>query len=135
MNVQFHWWMVPLALVVLFILFGKKKGGVVAQRLEADFDVLDDRFAESRPEADYCTFKAGTPDHIDIELENLPVPVGEPVELLLNGALLATVPVKRNREAEFDHWSDEAVDFPKVEAGDELVVRYHGASVMKGVFR
>ncbi|MEN1727478.1 MAG: hypothetical protein AAGJ52_03470 [Pseudomonadota bacterium] len=132
---EFHWWYVPLGLLALFLLFGKKKGGVVVERLEADFDILDDRFADSRPEADYCTFKAGTPDHIDIELENLPVPVGETVELLLNGSPLATVPVKRNREAEFDHWSDEAVDFPKVKVADELTVRYQGASVMKGVFR
>ena len=132
---EFQWWYPFVGLFLAFLIFGKRKGGIVVTRVSADLRVLDPRFAGCRPEAKYSTFKDGSPDHIEIELDDLSLSEGEEVEFHLNGTLLARVPVKRNREAEFDHWSDEDVDFPVIRAGDELLVRYLGADVMQGTFR
>ena len=43
------------------------------------------------------------------------------------------VKVEKDREAEFDHWSDEDVTFPVVTMGDELIIRYRGTDVLKGI--
>lgn len=131
---EFHWWYLPVALVVFFLLFRDRKGGVVVTRYSATLEVLDPRFADCRPEADYSIFKEGTPDHIEIELEGLAIPPGDELEFRLNGELLAVVRVERDHEAEFDHWSDEGVDFPRIHEGDELVIRYRGADVLQGTF-
>jgi len=96
--------------------------------------ILDDRFQGCDPDADYSIFKEGKPDHIDIEIERLTIPVGDELELYLNGKLLSKVIVKRNKEAEFDHWADEDVTFPKVKEGDELIVKYQGSDALKGIF-
>ena len=132
---EFSWWYVVGGLFLIFLVFGKRKGGVVVRRYTAQLKVLDPRFEGCRPEASYSTFKEGSPDHIDIELEDLTIPVGEELEFMLNGELLATVPVERDREAEFDHWSDEGVDFPAIVEGDELVIRYQGVDVLRGTFQ
>lgn len=132
---QFHWWYILIGIVLLFLIFGKGKGGVVVKRVRAKFEVLDPRFQDCRPEADYCIFKPGKPEHIDIEIENLSIPVGEELAFFINGASLACVTVKRNKEAEFDHWSDEDLSFPVIIEGDELLVKYQGNDVLKGIFR
>lgn len=132
---QFHWWYVPIAIILLFAITGKSKGGVVVKRFTADMQILDERFQGCDPDADYSIFKEGKPDHIDIEIERLTIPVGDELEFYINGELLAKVNVKRNREAEFDHWSDEDVVFPKVKDGDELIVRYQGIDALKGIFK
>ena len=132
---QFHWWYIPIILFVLFIMFGKgSKGGMVVKRFIADLKILDLRFKKCRPEAEYIIFKEGSPDKIDIEIENLFLDVGEELELFLNGSSLATITVKRDKEAEFEHWSDE-MDFPVIKEGDELVIKYQNAEVIKGTFR
>ncbi len=132
---QFHWWYVLIAFILIFIFTGKSRGGLVVKRFTADLQILDDRFQGCDPDADYSIFKEGKPDHIDIEIERLNIPVGDELEFLLNGKLLAKVNVKRNKEAEYDHWGDEDVSFPKVNEGDELVVKYQGVDALKGVFR
>ena len=131
---QFHWWYVLVGVILFFILFGKGKGGIVVKRFKANMQILDDRFQDCDPEADYSIFKEGKPDHIDIDIEKLTIPVGDVLEFYLNENLLAKVSVKPNKEAEFDHWGDEGVSFPKVNEGDELVVKYQGTDVLKGVF-
>ena len=131
---EFHWWYVPVGLVLVFLLFGRGKGGVVRVRYTAVPDIVDERFADCRVEAKYSIFKSGSPDHIEIELENLTIPVGDELEFLINDKLLATVPVEQDREAEFDHWSDEDVDFPVIQEGDRLLVRYQGSDVLQGEF-
>ena len=55
-------------------------------------------------------------------------------EFVLNGNILATPTVKRNGEAEFDHWSDEEVSFPVIQVDDKLVIKYKGEDVLSGVF-
>ena len=131
---EFHWWYVPLLLIVAFLVFGKRKGGVVARRVEARWQVLDARFDGCELDADYNTFRNEGPDHIEIEVDNVPLEPGDTLEFLINGEHLADVEVSRGREAEFDHWSDEDVDFPVIKAGDELLIRYKGNDVLKGVF-
>ena len=131
---EFHWWYIPVLLVVIFLFFGKRKGGVVEQRVVARMDVQDPRFEACQLDADYCTFRNEGPDHIEIEIEQLPLAPGETLEFLINGEHLADVEVNRSRQAEFDHWSDEGVDFPVVMAGDVLLIRYNGADVVRGVF-
>lgn len=132
---EFHWWYLIIGIVVLFLFFGKSKGGVVVKRLTANMHILDERFQGCEPEADYSIFKEGKPDHIDIEIERLTIPVGEELELQLNGKTFAKFVVKRNNEAEFDYWSGEGVKFPKINEGDELVIRYKNVDVLKGVFQ
>lgn len=132
---EFHWWYLLVLFALWLALFGRHKGGLVVQRLTAELEVLDERFATCRTEATYSTFKPGTPDHIDIELDRLDLPTGDVLELQLNAQTLATVPVKRNREAEFDHWSDDGTEFPVIKTGDQLVVRYQGHRVLEGTFR
>lgn len=132
---QFHWWYVLIAIVLLFIFTGKSKGGIVVKRFTADMQILDDRFLGCDPEADYSIFKEGKPDHIEIEIERLTIPVGDELEFYLNGKLLSKVSVKRNKEAEFDHWSDEDVSFPKIKEGDEVIVKYRGVDALKGIFK
>ncbi len=131
---EFHWWYLLVGFFI-FIIFAKGKGGVVVNRVTANLEILDKRFAESRLEAQYSVFKKGSPDHIDIEVENLPVEAGEELEFQLNRKILAKVRVKRNREAEFDHWSDEETVFPVIVEGDELVIRYQNKEVLKGIFQ
>ncbi len=132
---QFHWWYILIGIFLFFILFGKKKGGVVSTRLTADFQILSQRFEGCKPEADYATFKNDGPDHIDIEIKRLPLNEDEQVEFLINGTLLAKVKVKRNKEAEFDHWADENIDFPVIHENDELIVIYDNTEVLKGSFQ
>jgi len=132
---QFHWWYVPLGVVLLFLFFGKSKGGIVVKRFSANMQILDDRFQSCDPKADYSIFKKGKPDHIDIEIQRLTIPVGDELELYLNGEHFATVAVKPNKEVEFDPWGDEGVAFPKVDDGDELVVKYQGDDALKGTFK
>ena len=131
---EFHWWYVLIPAAAFVLLTGKSKGGVVVQRFDAQLQVLDDRFSGCEPEASYAEFKEGSPDHIEIELENLSLGVGEELELYLNESLLAKIKVEKDREAEFDHWSDEGVAFPKIVGGEELKIRYQGADVLQGVF-
>lgn len=130
---EFHWWYLLVGFF-LFIFFGKGKGGGVVKRFSAKMEILDKRFEECRPEVTYAIFKEGSPDHIEIELENLFLEVDEELEFHINGKLLAIVKVKRDREAEFDHWSDEGVDFPVIKGGEELVVKYQNIDVLKGIF-
>ncbi len=132
---EFHWWYIPIALVLLFFLFGRGKGGVVARRLTATIQVLDPRFEHCKVEADYCTFKNKGPDHIEIEIERLPLDPGDELDYYINDEHLATVLVSRGREAEFDHWSDEEITFPVIQAGDTLTVKHQGSDVMHGTFR
>ncbi|WP_195758362.1 hypothetical protein [Kangiella sp. HZ709] len=132
---QFHWWYILVGIILFFILFGKKKGGVVSTRLTASMQVLDSRFQDCKSEADFTSFKNDGPEHIDIEIEQLPLKVNEELEFLINGNLLATVKVKRNLEAEFDHWADEDIEFPMVHDGDELIIVYDNTEVLKGIFR
>lgn len=132
---EFHWWYLLAGAVFLFTVFGKSKGGVIAKRLTASMDVLDERFAGCRLEAKYSTFKKDSPDHLEIELENLSIPVGDELEFEINGETLAKVKVEKDHEAEFDYWSDEGVDFPVINEGDRLVIRYQRSEVIKGTFR
>lgn len=130
---QFHWWYLVVGFL-LFIVFAKGKGGVVVKRFTAHLEILDPRFAECRPEAKYSKFKEGSPDHIEIELENLFLEPGEELEFWLDGELLSEVSVENDHEAEFDHWSDEGVSFPVINGGEELVIRYQNTDVLKGIF-
>lgn len=131
---QFHWWYLLVAVVLFFVIFGKKKGGVVATRVSAELEALDDRFQDCRRKADYITFTNDSPDHLDIEIKQLPLKEKETLEFLINGKLLAEVPVRPNFKARFDHWADEDIDFPAVKSGDELIVVYDNAEVFKGTF-
>ena len=74
---EFHWWYIPIGFIFLLFLFGKGKGGVVVKRFTANMEILDQRFDGCRPEAKYSIFKEGSPDHIEIEVEKLPIQVGE----------------------------------------------------------
>ena len=94
---EFHWWYILLGVVVLFLLFGKSKGGVVVKRFTANMQILDDRFLNCKTDADYSVFKEGKPNHIDIEIERLTIPVGDELEFQLNGKTLAKVAVKIGR--------------------------------------
>ena len=134
---QFHWWylLLPFVLLILFVmLFGESKGGLVVTRYTAQMAILDDRFRGCEPEADYSIFKEDQPDHIDIEIEELNLSAGEELELLLNGTAFTTIKVKKNHEAEFDHWSDGAIAFPQVQADNELLITYKGTPVLQGRF-
>jgi len=142
---EFHWWYVPSFLVLLFVLFGnpffgtssfgKYRGGVVRRKLVADLEVLDPRFGDCVTEASYNVFKQGTPDHIEIELENLPLDPGEALVFEINQRPLAECIVAQDREAEFDHWSDENVKFPVIQEADELVVKHAGTEIFRGTFQ
>ena len=132
---EFHWWYVLVAIVFFFAVFGKGKGGAVVKRLTARLEILDPRFEGCRSEADYCIFKEGSPDHIEIELERLSIPAGEELDFQLNGKTFAKVIIEPDLEAEFDHWSDDGIDFPVIKEGDELVIKYQNVDVLKGRFR
>ena len=131
---EFHWWYIVVGLFFCLILFGKVRGGVVTKRFTAKMKILDPRFAGCLPKATYSIFKEGSPDHIEIEIKKLAIPVGEELAFWLNGTMLAQVTVERNQKAEFDHWSNEGVHFPAIGAGDELVVKYENIDVLKGTF-
>lgn len=132
---EFHWWYLLVAFFLLFVIFGKKKGGAVETHVSAELEPLDDRFQNCRPKADYMTFANGSPDHIDIEIKQLPLTEKETLEFRINGKLLAEVPVSPSLKAKFDHWSDEGVTFPAIKSGDELTVVYDSAEVFKGTFK
>ena len=132
---QFHWWYILVGIIILFIVFGKGKGGIVVKRVTANMEILDPRFEGCIPECKYSIFKEGSPDHIEIEVEKLSIQVGEELEFQLNGKTIAKVKVECDKEAEFDHWSDENVDFPVIKEGDELVIKYQDVDVLKGTFQ
>ena len=132
---EFHWWYIVVGIIFFFIIFGKGKGGAVVKRVTANMEILDQRFEGCVPEAKYSTFKEGSPDHIEIEVERLSIQAGEELEFQLNGKTLAKVKVERDKEAEFDHWSDEGVDFPVIKEGDKLVIKYQNVDVLKGTFK
>lgn len=114
--------------------FGESKGGSVVKRFTADLLILDARFENCRPEADYTIFKEGKPVKLEIEVEALSIPEGDELEFCINGKLLAKVLVDKSKEAEFEHYSDEGVSFPEISAGDEVVIRYQNVDVLRGTF-
>ena len=131
---EFHWWYILIG-VLFVIAFGKGKGGFVVKRFTADLELLDDRFKACRTEASYAIFKEGSPDHIEIEIENLFLCAGEVLEIFLDGKFLATATVEKDKEAEFDHWSDEGVSFPEIKGGEHLVIKYKGTPIFQGTFQ
>lgn len=131
---EFHWWYLPVGFVLVFMFFGKGKGGIVVKRVTANLEPLDQRFAQCPTEAKYSTFKEGSPDHIEIKIKELPVSAGDQLEFLINNKTLAMVQVKSKKKAEFDYWRDENVDFPVIKEGDELLIKSQGADVFKGTF-
>ena len=135
-NLELYHWIAIVIGVVLFLkLFGKSKGGAIVSRVTADLKVLSPQFQSCRPEAKYLTFKEGKPNKIDIEIENLPLQPGEVLDFYINRKLLSRVEVKRDLEAEFEHWSDEGVDFPHINPGDQLDIAYQNTLVLSGVFQ
>jgi len=128
---EFHWWYILVGLVLIMAFTGK--GGRVVKRFSADLKILDDRFVGCIPEADYKIFKEGQPDKIDIEVKNLPLKNDENLDLLVNDVLLSKMTVKRNKEAEFEHWSDEA-KFPQIKEGDVITINYFGKKILEGTF-
>jgi len=96
--------------------------------------VLDPRFQTCEAEATYKTFKEGQPHKIDIDIEKLPLQPGEVLDFHINNKQLANVTVDRKLEAEFEHWNDEEVDFPQINAGDKLDILYQNNIVLSGVF-
>lgn len=131
---QFHWWYILIALFLLICFTGKHRGGVVVKRFTADIEVLDPHFETCDIQADYSIFKEGKPHHFEIEIEELTIPIGDELLFLINGKILSTVTVKKDKEAEFDYWSDEGIYFPGIKEGDELLVRYQKTDVIRGVF-
>ena len=132
---DFHWWYILVGLALLILFTGK--GGRVIKRYSADLEVLDPQFNDCLLEADYSIFKEGKPEKIEIEVERLPLDVGELLELLelyINGSHLADMKVKKDKEAEFEHWSDGDVHFPKIREGDLIVIKYLGKDILKGTF-
>lgn len=123
-------------LILFFKIFGKGsgRGGVVVSRVTANLQVFDPRFQGCKPEAKYSTFKEGTPHKIDIEIERLPLQPGEMLDFYINRQPLARVQVERDREAEFEHWSDGEVQFPQINAGDQLDIVYQNNVVLSGIF-
>ena len=127
-----------IALIFAFFflkMLGRGKGGVVKTRFTADFNVLDQRFATCRPEADYSIFKEGKPHKIEIEVERLPLEPGDTLDVYINRQLLSKITVKRDLEAEFEHWSDDDVPFPQIKAGDVVDIVYQNKLVLSGVFQ
>lgn len=131
----FHWWYLLPVLFFIFLLTGKSKGGTVVGQFIADMQILDDRFHGCNAKARYSIFKEGKPDRIKLVIKRLTIPVGDELRFYINNTLLAKIDVKRNNEAEFNHWSDEDVLFPTLTAGDELVIKYQGVNVIKGIFK
>ena len=128
---EFHWWYVLVGLVFIMALTGK--GGRVVKRYSANLKILDERFKDCVPEAEYKVFKEGHPDKIEIEIENLPLKTDETLDVFINGVLLSKISVERYKEAEFEYWSDEA-DFPKIKEGDVVVINYLGIKILEGIF-
>lgn len=131
---QYRWIYIVIIAVILLKLFSKGKGGVVVSQVTADLRILDPQFQTCRPEAKYVTFKEGKPHKIDIEIENLPLQAGEFLEFYINRTLLSRAEVKRDLEAEFEHWSDGDVNFPQINAGDQIDIVYQNRAVISGVF-
>ena len=134
-NEKYIWVGVAIAVIFFLKLFGKGRGGVVVSHFTADLQILDPRFQACRPDADYCIFKEGKPHKIEIEVENLPLQEGDVLDFYINQKPLARVPVKRDLEAEFEHWSDGDVNFPEIKEGDKVDIIYQGHVIMTGVFR
>ena len=132
---EFHWWYLLVGFILFFFISGKGKGGFVVKSFTANMEILDQRFKGCQPEARYSIFKEGSPDRIEIEVEQLSIQVGEELEFQLNGKTLAKVRVKRNKEAEFDHWSDEDVYFPAIKENDAIVIKYQNIEVLRGIFQ
>lgn len=133
---EFHWWYLLLLSYVLFALpLPKGKGGFVVKGFNANLEVIDERFKDCQSDASYSIFKQGQPDKIDIEIDGLPLSVGDELELVLNGVMFANEKIKRAHEIEYEYWGDEGVDFPSVKEGDVLVIRYQGKDVLKGRFQ
>ena len=133
---QYRWVFIAIGVVFFFILLFKGgKGGRVVTRVTADLQVLDPRFQACETVAKYVTFKEGQPDKIEIEIEDLPLQPGEVLDFYINRQLLSRVEVKRSLEAEFEHWSNEDVAFPIVNAGDQLDIVYQNRPIMSGIFQ
>jgi len=127
---------------LIFVVFffkmlsrGSSRGGRVITRYTADFDILDPRFQTCRPEGDYFIFKEGKPHKIEIEVERLPLEQGEVLDVHINQHPLSRITVKYDLEAEFEHWSDGEVSFPKITAGDKVDIFYQNKIIISGVFR
>ena len=133
---EFKWVLIIIGVIAFLIIFskGSSKGGVVVNRVKADLNILSPQFAKCRPEASYTTFKEGKPHKIDIEVENLPLQPGEVLDVYINRKLLSRIEVERDREAEFEHWSNEGVEFPQIQAGDKIDFVYQNQAVISGVF-
>jgi len=130
---EFHWWYLLVGFFILVLFTGK--GGVVVKRYSADFTILDESFKDCILEATYSIFKKGKPEKFEVEVKNLSLTAGETLEVLINGAHLANISVKKDKEAEFEHWSDEGVYFPKIVDGDSITIKYTGKDIFKGTYK
>jgi len=110
------------------------KGGLVKKQYIADLEIMDERFSGCISKASYSIFKEGKPEKVRIKLEELTIPIDDQLELYLNDKNLAKIQVNKNKKAKYRIWSDEDSQFPEINAGDELTVKYEGKEVLKGFF-
>lgn len=129
---EFHWWYVLVVIVLLFVFFGK--GGVVKYSFVAELEPIDEIVKDCRGYAARKFFRNGKDEKFVVDIQDISLLAGELVELYLNAALFKTLTVKRSREIEFDIWNTDE-QYPKVQLGDEVEIRYLNKPIFSGTFR
>jgi len=133
---EFHWWYVLVAFIILFIFFGESKGGVVTHRFYTDLSAIDDRFSKCVGYSSRSFFKNMKDEKFKVEIDKIPLERGEELDIHINDKFFRTEKVKRNREIEFDIWLDDKLvdNFPKVMPKDKIVVFYNKYPILEGVY-
>ena len=129
---EFHWWYIPVVIIVLFIFFGK--GGVVIDRFEAKLEAQEARFKDCDAHCTRKFFKNGKDESFQVDIQDIDLPAGDEVAVMINGALLKMLKVKKSKEIEFDIWND-AEDYPIVQPQDTVEIQYNNKPIFVGVFK
>ena len=130
-GLQWGYLIIPV-IVLLVILAGKMHK--VSRQYTVELRAVDPRFQSCSTSIRLTFFEKTREQHLEIDIRDHDLPVGDNLDILLNGNLLARIRIAFEDEAEYDTWGNADEPLPDIRPGDELVIAYQGRPVLKGKF-
>ena len=132
---SFQWWYLGIPVIALVLVLALKGSrSRISKQYEVELLVMDPRFNSCTPEVRLAFFEKSREQHLEIDIQDLDVPVGDSLDILVNNDPLASIRIAFHDEVEYDQWGNADNPLPDIRPGDELVIAYQGRPVMKGKF-
>lgn len=130
-GLQWGYLVIPV-IVLLVILAGRMHK--VSRQYAVELVAADPRFQSCTSRVRLSFFEKSRETHLEIDIRDHGLAVGDNLDILLNGNLLACIRIAFEDEAEYDTWGNADEPLPDIRPGDELVIAYQGRPVLKGKF-